>query len=88
MNKIINKFLLAGNKLMPEMHLKQPKFTYSADGPFTKHKKRIKKLMKTRNTDFIYKNELDKASFQHDMAYGKSKDLVKRTQLDKVLKDT
>ena len=88
MNKIINKFLLAGNKLMPEMHLKQPSFTYSAYGPFTKHKERLKKLMKTRNTDFIYKNELDKASFQHDMAYGKSKDLVKRTQLDKVLKDT
>ena len=88
MNKIIHKFLLAGNKLMPEMHLKQPSFTYSAYGPFTKSKERIKKFMKTRNTDFIYKNELDKASFQHDMAYGKSKDLVKRTQLDKVLKDT
>ena len=43
--------------------------------------------MQTRNTDFIYKNELDKACFQHDMAYGKSKDLIKRTQSDKVLKD-
>ena len=43
--------------------------------------------MQTRNTDFIYKNELDKAYFQHDMAYGKLKDLAKRTQSDKVLKD-
>ena len=72
---------------MPEMHLKQPGFTYSACGPFTKNKERIKKFMETGNTSFIYKNELDKACFQHDMSYGKTKDLVKRTQLDKVLKD-
>ena len=43
--------------------------------------------MQTGNTDFIYRNELDKACFQHDMAYGKSKDLAKRTQSDKVLRD-
>ena len=72
---------------MPEMHLKQPDFTYSACGPFTKNKERIEKFMQTGITDFIYKNELDKACFQHDMAYGKTKDLVKRTQSDKVLKD-
>ena len=72
---------------MPETHLKQPGFTYSACGPFTENKERIEKFMQTRNTDFIYKNELDKACFQHDMAYGKSKDLIKRTQSDKVLKD-
>ena len=87
MNEIINKFLLAGDKFMSEMHLKQPGFTYSACGPFTKNKERIEKFMQTGNTDFIYKNELDKACFQHDMAYGKSKDLVKRTQPDKVLRD-
>ena len=87
MNEIINKFLLVGDKSMPEMHLKQPGFTYSACGPFTKNKERIEKFMKTGNTDFIYKNELDKACFQHDMAYGKSKDLVKRIQSDKVLRD-
>ena len=69
------------------MHLKQPGFTYSACGPFTKNKGRIKKFVQTGNTDFIYKNEPDKACFQHDMAYGKSKDLGKRTQSDKVLKD-
>ena len=68
------------------MHLKQPSFTYSACGPFTKNKERIKKFMQTENTNFIYKNELDKACFQHDMAYGKTKDLVKRTQSDQVLK--
>ena len=63
------------------MHLKQPGFTYSACGPFTKNKERIEKFMQSGNTDFIYKNELDKACFQHDMTYGKSKDL------DKVLRD-
>ena len=73
MNEIINKF-------MPEMHLRQPGFTYSACDPFTKNKQRIEKFMQTGNTDFIYRNELDKACFQHDMAYGKSKYLVKRTQ--------
>ena len=72
---------------MPEMHLEQPGFTDSACGPVTKNKERIKKFMQTKNTDFIYKNELDKACFQHDMAYGKSKDLVKRTQSDEVLKN-
>ena len=83
----MNKFLLVGDKFMPEMQLKQPGFTYSACGPFTRNKERIEKFMQTGNTDFIYRNELDKACFQHDMAYGKSKDLVKRTQSDKVLRD-
>ena len=72
---------------MPEMHLKLPGFTYSAYGSFTKNKERIEKFMQTGNTNFIYKNELDKTCFQHNMAYGKSKDLEKRTQLDKVLRD-
>ena len=70
MNEIINKFLLPGDKLMPEMHLKQPGFTYSASGPFTKNKERIKKILKTEDTNYIYKNELGKACFQHHMAYG------------------
>ena len=87
MNGIVSKFLLAGDKLMPEMHRKQPGFTYSAFGPVTKSRKRIEKFMQTGNTDFIYKNELDKACFQHNIAYGKSKDLAKRTQSDKVLGD-
>ena len=87
MNEIINKFLLPRDKFIPEMHLKQPGFPYSACGPFTKNKERIEKFIQTGNTDFIYKNELDKACFQDDMAYGKSKDLIKRTQSDRVLKD-
>ena len=53
------------------LHLKQPGFTYSACGPFTRKKERFEKFMQTSNTDFIYKNEVDKACFQHDMAYGK-----------------
>ena len=72
---------------MPEMHLKRLCFTYIARGPFTKNKERIEKFMQTKNTDFVSRNELDKAGFQHDMAYGKSKDLAKRTQSDKVLRD-
>ena len=73
---------------MPEMHLKQLGFTCSACGSFTKNKERIENFMQTGNTDFIYKNELDKACFQHNMAYRKSKDLAKKTQSDKVLRDT
>ena len=61
MNEIVNKFLLVGDKFMPEMHLRQPQFVYSACGPFTKNEERIQKLKKTGNTSYIYKNELDKA---------------------------
>ena len=87
MNEIVNKFLLVGDKFMREVHLNQPGFTYSACVLFTKSKQRMNKFMQTGNTNFIYKNELDKACFQHDMVYGKIKDLVKRTQSDKVSKD-
>ena len=87
MNEIINKFLLVGDKFMPEMHLKQPGFTYSACGPFTKHAERIKKFKQTGNTSYIFKNELDKACFKHDGAYADYKDLTNRTRADKVLKD-
>ena len=72
---------------MPEMHLKQLGFTYSACVPFTKNKERIEKFMNTGNTDFIYRTDLDKACFQHNMAYGKSNDLAKRTESEKVLRD-
>ena len=68
MNKIVYIFLLAGDKFMPEMHLRQPGFTYSAYGPFTKHNQRIQKFMQTGDINYIYKNELDKACFQHDAA--------------------
>ena len=82
MNEIVNKSLLSGDKSMPEMHL-----IYSACGPFTKNKKIIEKFMQTGNTNYIYKNDLDRARFQHDLAYGKYKDLTKRTQSDKVLRN-
>ena len=87
MGQIINKFLLAGDKFMPEMYLRQPQFTYSTCGPFTKHKQRIRKFKKTGDTNYIYKNELDKACFAHDAAYSDSKDLTKRTIADKILRD-
>ena len=87
MNEIVNNFLMVGDKFMPEMHLKQPGFIYNACGPFPKNKGTIEKIMQTVNTNFIYKNELYKACFQHNIAYGKSKDLVKRNQSDKVLKN-
>ena len=67
MNDTINKFLLAGDKFMPEMHLRQPGFTYSVCGLFTKNKKRIQKFKETRDTKYIYRNELDKACFQHNI---------------------
>ena len=86
-NEIVNKYLLLGDKFMSNLHLKQPGFTYSACGPFTRSKERTEKFIQTGNTDFIYRNDLDKACFQHDMAYGKSKDLAKRTQSHKVLRD-
>ena len=79
MNEFVNNFLLVGDKFTG--------FTCSAFGPFTKDKERIENFMQTGNTIFFYKNEVNKGCFQHDMAYGKSKDLTKRTQSDKVLRD-
>ena len=87
MNEIVNEFLLAGDKFMPEMHIKQPGFTYSACGPSTKNKERIQKFKETGDTNHIYKSKLDKACFQHDMAYGYFKDLKRRTASNKVLRD-
>ena len=72
---------------MPEMYLRQPQLTYSACGPFTKHKQRIQKFKETGDTNYIYKNELDKACFAHDAAYSDSKDLTKRTVADKILRN-
>ena len=72
---------------MPEMHLKQPGFTYSACGPFNKNKEKIQKFKETGDTSYIYKNELDEACFQHGMAYGNFKDLSRRSASDKVSRD-
>ena len=78
--------MLTGDKFMSEMHLKQPGFTYSACGPFTKHKEKIKKFEQTGDTRYIYRNELDKACCQHDAAYADNKDLLNRTRADKILR--
>ena len=75
MNQIVNNCLLVGDKFMPEMHLRQPGFTYSASGPIIRNKQNIQKIMQIGDTNYTYKNELDKACLQHDMAYGKYKDL-------------
>ena len=69
MNEIVNKFLLAGVKFMPEMHLRQPCFMYSACGSFTKNKGKIQKLKETGELWYIYQSKLDKVYFQYDMAY-------------------
>ena len=69
------------------MHLRQPGFTYSACAPFTKNKERIQKFKETGDSRYIYQNELDKACFQHDMAYGDFKYLTRRTASDKILLD-
>ena len=87
MNEIINKFLLAGDKFMPEMHLRQPQFVYSVCGPFTKNKERIQKFKETGDRSYTYKNKLDKACFPYDMAHEDFKDLPKRTAADKVLRN-
>ena len=86
MNYVINKFLLVGDTFMPEMHLR-PQFAYSACGPFTRHKEIIKKFKQTGDIRYIYRNELDKACFQYDSAYADRKDLINRTEADKVLRD-
>ena len=87
MNEKVNKFLLAQDKFMPEMHLRKLGFTYSTCGPFTKNKERTQKFKEAEDTSYIYKNELDKTCFQHDMAHGDFKDLKRRTAFDKVLRD-
>ena len=87
MNKALDKFLKIGDECIPEMHLRQPGFTYSACGPFTNNKQRIQRFMETGHTKYIYRNELDKTCFQHDMAYGDFKNLKIRTQSDNVLKN-
>ena len=87
MNEIINKVLLTGDTIMPELHLKQPEFTYSACRSFTKYRKRIQKFRETGNLKHLYRSELGKAYFAHDAAYFDSKDLARRTISDKVLKE-
>ena len=88
MNDIINKFLLAGDKFMSDMHLRQPQFVYSACGPFTTHKERIKKFKQTGDTRLLCRNELDKACFKHNAAYAKYKDVENRLISDQKLRNS
>ena len=88
MNNIINKFLLADDKFMPEMHLRQPQFVYSACGPFNRHKERIKEFKRTGDKRLLYRNELHKACFKHDAAYAKYKDVENRLIPDQKLKNS
>ena len=74
---MIKKFLLARDKYMSAIRFRQPEFTYSACEP--KSKTRIQKFKATGESRYIYRNELDKARFQHDMTYRYFKDLPRRT---------
>ena len=86
-NAVINKFVLVGDMFMPEKHLRQPQFTYSACGPCNKNKERIQKLKETGDTKYIYRKELDKACFQHDITYPDFKDLAIIRAADNELRD-
>ena len=87
-NSILNKFLLAGDKFMHELHLVDPIVKkYSTCGPFTKHTQIIQDFLNTGKLSYIYENDLDKTCFQRNMAYKKFKDLEERTQSDIVLKN-
>ena len=88
MNNIINKYLVAGDKLMPEMHLRQPQFDYSVCGSFTSHKQRIKDFKRTGDTRLLYRNELDKACFKHDAVYEKYKEVENRLISDQKLRNS
>ena len=74
MYKIINKFLLTGNKFMPELYLKHLGFTYTTCAQFTKHCEGIQKLRETSNLKDLQRNELDKAFFAHYAGYFHRKD--------------
>ena len=79
--------MLTGGKFTPKLRFREPGFTYSACGPFTKHRERIQKFREKNDLKHIYKKESDKVCFAYDAAYSDSNDLAKRTTSDKVLKD-
>ena len=83
LNEIINSSLLAGDKLMPQMHLRQPRTTCSAFGSFTKTKAQIQKFKETEDSQYIYQDELDKACFQHGLGHGDFKEIPSTTAADK-----
>ena len=84
---MINKFLSTGDTFMTEMHLRPPRFTYSACGRFTKNKEKMQNFKETGDSRYNYQNELDKTCFQHDIASEDFKDLPRRKTSDKVLSE-
>ena len=88
MNNIINKFLLVGDKFMAEMHLRQPQFVYLACDPFTRHKESVKEFKPTGDTRSLYRNELDKGCFKHDVVYAKYKNVENRLISDQKLRNS
>ena len=80
-------FFLPKDKVMQELHLKQPGFIYSACCPYTKHREWIERFRETRNLKHLYRNHLEEACFAHDAPYSDSKDLAKRTMPDNILQD-
>ena len=87
MNEIVNKFLLAGDEFILEMHLRQPGITYSSCRPFTENKKRMQKFKEAGDSRYIYQKKLDKVCFEHDMAYGDFKDSATSSDSDKILRN-
>ena len=87
MNEKTNKFLLVEDKLVPEMHLRQPRSTYSDSRTFTRNEQRVHVLKETRDSRQIYQNKLDKACFHYDVVYGDFENLARRRASNKVLHD-
>ena len=87
MNEILNKFLLAGDTLMPKMHFQQPEGTQITIKQSTKNQERIKKFKETGHCRYIYQKELDKVCFQHSIRYGDSRNFPRGAASDKTLRD-
>ena len=85
MNGIINKFLLEGDNFMPKIYLRQPRFTYSACGPFAKHKERIQIFKAIWHPIYFYQDELDKSCSQHERAYANFKDRPRGAVSDSIV---
>ena len=87
MIKVVDTLMFVGDRFLPKLYLRQPRFTYSVFGPFNKHREKIRKFKETDDLGHIYQNKLDKTCFTYDAAYSDSQDLTKRTISDKTLKD-
>ena len=84
MNETVNTFLISRDTFIPQIHLREPRFTYITCGPFTKSKETIQKLKEPGNSRYIYQNELNKPCFQDDMAYADFKDSPSREASERI----